>query len=36
MNHTLAAALLMAAAILFPILWVAIGLPYRNRPDWWD
>ncbi len=36
MNHILTATLLMAAAVLFPILWVAIGLPYRDRRDWWD
>ncbi len=36
MNHYLAAALWMAAAIGIPMLWVAIGLPYRDRPDWWD
>lgn len=36
MNHYIAAALLLAAAIGIPLLWIAIGLPYSNRPTWWD
>jgi hypothetical protein len=32
----LIAALLMVAAITFPMLWVYVGLPYRRGPnDWW-
>ena len=33
--HYLIAALLMVVAIIFPMLWVYIGLPYRRGPDYW-
>jgi len=37
MNHYVAAALWMVAAIGVPMLWVALGLPFNNRNDeWWD
>jgi hypothetical protein len=37
MNHYLAAALLMIAAIGFPMLCVALGMPVNTRYGrWWD
>jgi hypothetical protein len=33
--HYLIAALLMVVAIIFPMLWVYVGLPYRRGPDYW-
>jgi hypothetical protein len=37
MNHYIAAGLWALAAILIPILWVAVGLPFnRDRSGgWW-
>ena len=38
MNHYMAAALLLLAAVGVPLLWVAIGLPINTRNsggDWW-
>jgi len=37
MNHYLAAALLMLAAIGVPMLWACLGLPVntRNGGGWW-
>jgi hypothetical protein len=32
----LIAALLLVAAIVFPLIWIYAGLPYRRGPDdWW-
>jgi len=36
MNHYLAAALLMVAAIGFPMLCVAMGMKVNPRSSWWD
>jgi hypothetical protein len=36
MNHYLAAALLMVAAIGFPMLCAAMGMKVNTRNDWWD
>ena len=34
--HYLIAALLLVAAIIFPLIWIYAGLPYRRGPDcWW-
>jgi len=33
--HYLIAALLMVAAITFPMLWVCVGLPYRRGSSYW-
>lgn len=37
MNHYVAAGLLLAAAFIIPILWVAVGLPHngKNWRGWW-
>jgi len=34
--HYLIAALLMAAAIIVPMIWIYVGLPYRRGPFFWD
>lgn len=34
MNY-LIAALLMVAAIAFPLIWIYVELPYRRGPDYW-
>jgi len=37
MNHYVAAALLLIAAVVIPLLWIMAGLPYDSRNDrgWW-
>ena len=37
MTHYITPALLIAAAILIPVLWIYAGLPYdsRNNRGWW-
>jgi hypothetical protein len=35
MNHYVAAALWMLAALGVPMLWVALGLPFNPKGGWW-